>query len=907
MPIQYKAPIGPSQPTGRDTQGNPTFSPGLSKSGEGYKPPQWFPSGGGSAIPSSAVSKGGGYTGGQASSSNAPSSNSVSLATNGKPAEQPKPQPSVDLNKPQQLPEQQKGFSGSVEQSFKGQQEAMTYFVGGKEVGKIQYYSQGNKIYSGGKGAKLNLVSGEEIQTSPDKISFSERIPQEQANTGVLYQKQIDTFRGVPVFQIRYKNTNTGVDRLANSNEIKFFRNQSNVLKTEELPKTPLERLRYELNKETERLYPRAQMNKLNVGENVKSFGLGAGSALLSIPETIVHPIQAVKSMADLLVHPRETGADIGKVIRTNPAYALGYAGGTYLGGKAIKFMGNKVVSSISDVKEMKSFGKDFVFEKPATITKTPFSSSFPVEIKLQISDVAIKNYVSSALAKRGVDYTKLSGIERNWIEGQVKARIRANPEKFIPETRRIALERQGIKSQEQMREYTLKRISGQYDNLDNKGLIKLSEQVEKAKELPLSEIQQISLKRFAESLNKERIKRMLSTTKKALERSPEETQRNINNLLINKDFLKNQIIARAKADPSSFVTGVRKIVLEKGLKASERERMLSATKKALERTPEETSKDISNLLIDKKGIREKIIRTAKYEPEKFIPKTRQIALQILKKPEQKPVDVVRKIMIGEPSEIQKLALKRAKTKSVSKRSITSLLIGTEEKVKQISRQVPKQKQIARTKVIYATGMQKQKQSSRQSYQEQLKQIQKQGQRLSPLSLIIPQQRFNQRQRVSQRYAQGQPSRQSFTDLIFSAQTYRQPQNTLYGQRYKQPQPEVATPRTKQPENNINRMLIPQPSVRRKQSVKRGKIKESSRAYPTITESILGLHPSKFRVSISGFETKRGRYPARKTGRPQQRKPVRKQPMQFLLIPLRRKPIKKTSMKGGKKKNGRRR
>lgn len=55
MPTQYSQPIGPSQPIGRTTQGQPVFPEGLSKAGEGYKPPNWYPAGGGSAIPSSSV------------------------------------------------------------------------------------------------------------------------------------------------------------------------------------------------------------------------------------------------------------------------------------------------------------------------------------------------------------------------------------------------------------------------------------------------------------------------------------------------------------------------------------------------------------------------------------------------------------------------------------------------------------------------------------------------------------------------------------------------------------------------------------------------------------------------------------------------------------------------------------
>ena len=55
---------------------------------------------------------------------------------------------------PQTNPE---GFSGAVTESMAGQVQGTNYFIGGQKVGGITYDAQGNPIYTGGRGAKLEF------------------------------------------------------------------------------------------------------------------------------------------------------------------------------------------------------------------------------------------------------------------------------------------------------------------------------------------------------------------------------------------------------------------------------------------------------------------------------------------------------------------------------------------------------------------------------------------------------------------------------------------------------------------------------------------------------------------------------------------------------------------------------
>jgi hypothetical protein len=89
-------------------------------------------------------------------------------------------------------------------------------------------------------------------------------------------------------------------------------------------------------------------------------------------------------------------------------------------------------------IKKFETPSAELVFPR----AKTPLKKTFPREIKLQINDAAVKKFVKKQVKLRGFDFDKLSGIEKNFLLGQVKSRIRSQPSKFIPKERQLALQR---------------------------------------------------------------------------------------------------------------------------------------------------------------------------------------------------------------------------------------------------------------------------------------------------------------------------------------------------------------------------------------------------------------------------------------------------------------------------------
>lgn len=73
---------------------------------------------------------------------------------------------------------------------------------------------------------------------------------------------------------------------------------------------------------------------------------------------------------------------------------------------------------------------------------KTPLSKTFQKEVRIGINDRAVKIFVIKQLKKRGINFNKLSGIDKNFVIGQVKAKMRTQPELFLSKTQKLSLKR---------------------------------------------------------------------------------------------------------------------------------------------------------------------------------------------------------------------------------------------------------------------------------------------------------------------------------------------------------------------------------------------------------------------------------------------------------------------------------
>jgi len=175
--------------------------------------------------------------------------------------------------------------------------------------------------------------------------------PEALSNQGQLYQKYTGEYKGIPQYQIRYTNTLTGEDRLASGEEGEYFRKQTQKVTAVEKPSwftSPLMRTSVELESARGKLLTESQRGKVSLPGEAASFGIGVASSLLTIPQTVFHPFQTAKGVVSLISNPEEIskmGAEIGRTIRQEPSFALGYGAGLYAGGKGTQFLISKPVN----------------------------------------------------------------------------------------------------------------------------------------------------------------------------------------------------------------------------------------------------------------------------------------------------------------------------------------------------------------------------------------------------------------------------------------------------------------------------------------------------------------------------------------------------------------------------------
>ncbi len=434
------------------------------------------------------------------------------------------------------------------------------------------------------------------------------------------------------------------------------------------------------------------------------NFALGAGFALLqAVPilgtavsvalgtDLILKRNQIVRQFKDF---PIETGAGFGAFI----------AGGAAVGSTL------KVLTSRETLLGSK---KSFIFERSpsAKLRKTPLSETFPIEVEFRINDAAIKSFAVAGLKNRGINFNQLSGIEQNFILGQIKARIINNPELFIPVARQAALKAAKIRN---IRQAVQQRLEGQPDPLiEFKKLGRIKQQQK------IPEIQQLALRRLAERLERERIKGraierplerpfdlisdqqrniLTSRIKSQVDARPElflsktqkialekvKTKSELQKVrqailkglepqkpgdvltLQQRTFIKSQIEAQLRANPAKFLPKARQQALKQFQKAQEKR----AIERAVEKGPQQLKLSDLISLEDKKILKSRLDAQVRADPAKFIPETRQRALQLLKPPELR-LPSFKVTLDGRLTFVQRLALQRLKDAGKTKTKVT--------------------------------------------------------------------------------------------------------------------------------------------------------------------------------------------------------------------------------------------
>ena len=283
--------------------------------------------------------------------------------------------------------------------------------------------------------------------------------------------------------------------------------------------------------------------------------------------------------------------------------------------GTGLIFKGGASLKKIASNKSLLQSGKSFIIEKPGKIKKTPLSRTFPEEFKLRINEKNVESFVKQQLKNRGVDFNKLSKIEKEFLTGQVKAKIRNNPELFIPKARRQALK--NVKKTE-LKKVLRERLEGKFDEpiiLKTKKSIK-----------ELTPIQKKALKRFARVEEQARIKRAVKKRLKIKE------EKLLGLSKVQKDLIVSRIRARVKADPSLTLTKTQRKALNKAKTKSEFKRIDKAISKRLKIKKEKPTLTKSQI----SSIKSKIKSVIKSQPERFIPKQRRLALKRLQQIQEK-------------------------------------------------------------------------------------------------------------------------------------------------------------------------------------------------------------------------------------------------------------------------------
>lgn len=254
----------------------------------------------------------------------------------------------------------------------------------------------------------------------------------------------------------------------------------------------------------------RKPISQRTTSEKLKITGLQGKLDVLSVAKAGITPIKTVKRIGKVIkevgkfaVSPEtvETPlAGISTALRTRPeATALTFA---TIGVGAIGIPINiGKINKLTSLSRLKAFKKPFIVEKPKPgFKKTPLSKTFPEEVKLGIDDKQVVSFLKNEFNKQGGNFGSLTKVDQEFLIGQVKARIRNNPQLFIPKVRQEALKRAGVTN---IKDFTLRRLEGDFPQLVLR---------EKLKTKDLTDLQKRTLGAITENLEKERIARAIKT-----------------------------------------------------------------------------------------------------------------------------------------------------------------------------------------------------------------------------------------------------------------------------------------------------------------------------------------------------------------------------------------------------------
>ena len=245
-------------------------------------------------------------------------------------------------------------------------------------------------------------------------------------------------------------------------------------------------------------------IEKRTTSEKLRITGLQAKLDTLSVAQAATRPVKTVKGVGRLV---REVGefaisaegketplGGISQALRTRPeATTIGLAT------LAVGALNLGKITKLTSLNRLKASNKAFIVEKPAKgFKKTPLSKAFPEEVKLGIDDKKVISFLETQFRREGGNFNNLGKIEQNFLVGQVKARIRNNPQLFIPKARQEALKRLGVKD---LKQFTTRRLKGDFPQLI------LKEQLRRG---DLTELQRATLGRISQNLEKERIRKAI-------------------------------------------------------------------------------------------------------------------------------------------------------------------------------------------------------------------------------------------------------------------------------------------------------------------------------------------------------------------------------------------------------------
>ncbi len=362
-------------------------------------------------------------------------------------------------------------------------------------------------------------------------------------------------------------------------------------------------------------------------------------------------PLSLTQSAIASLTRPIKTTKGFVAGVKTLPSQLKEQpfaVGGTLAGefiGSAIAF---SVLQGIFSTASLTKAPNKFVFEKSVGKIKTPLSKTFPQEFKFVVNENQIKSFLRNEIRNRGGNFNKLPKIDQDFMVGQVKAKIRNNPELFIPEIRKRALARLGIRKKGDLRKIALERLEGKFNQtfVFSKG--------SSAKRL--SSLQEATLRRVGETLKKERISKALKVglDKKLLTTSEIFGKKRL-------DLLKARIRIRLQSNPKIVLTSIQKKALSRAKNQFELNRIASAIRKGSSKV---TKSDLLGVT-DKAFIKSQFKAQARSQPERFIGGTRRQALVQLQK--QKIIPKIKSApsftLIANPqlTEVQKILLGKLK------------------------------------------------------------------------------------------------------------------------------------------------------------------------------------------------------------------------------------------------------